>query len=755
MALLLEDRDKTVKRRKEYPKATTRATRMILLVIILLCFCSSTAEAFLVPSSSVVHPRSIRIIQWRAQAADHDDVTTTLEKQTVAQLKEELKTRGLPLSGVKSILIERLIGHDQSREEGFVIEDESDEGNVDVSNTSTGEDEGFVIEDNVVAVEKKETAIELLPGPLLKALAGRTTTNETTPTLLPVQERAFQPIASGSDAVLFAPTGSGKTLGYALPLFARLLEWKKAGTLKKRKRLTQQEYYTHTIKGEPSCPSILVLAPSRELAKQVGKVLSQYHPTSSGRVAAVFGGVPIERHVSLLRRDLDVIVGTPGRVRELIREGHLSTEHIKSIVLDEADVLLNFDDQPEIEMLLDGMLEDYQLILASATVNNHVKEFVKDVMEMDEKSEAFVMVGADGVDDDGDKTGLSSSKGAKRPTVSHWATAARSSARPGLASDIIATLSPRVGIVFVASKAEADAVSAEMAERLADVKVSVLHGDMSQSARSRTVAGLRENNSNGRNKILVATDVASRGLDLPGVDLVLQFGIPRRSGRDGTYDSDLYLHRSGRAGRIGGGSKPADAIILYDPAAGEGKLLPELEKELDHCFGIHIQPRSLPSPSEVMEASYIRAKRVCEDVAAGDDNFLSYFRGKVESELVHSASSHDREEALMMRLAAAMAALSGLGGAVTPRSLLTADTRDRTVRVWSDGKDVLSPPEVTQFVKGLGSGKLGRVTICKDGSAVFDLSVKRAERLLEAYNELNNKDEAGLLHIELPFELQS
>jgi superfamily II DNA/RNA helicase len=665
-----------------------------------------------------------------------------LEEKTVAQLKIELKTIGLPVSGTKAKLIERLIENNIEPEEILPAKDDEDKGWAldEEMDDSTTRAESTNMSSPTIS---KKGILELIPGPLLESLARRTNDN---PSLLPVQERAFTPIASGSDAVIFAPTGSGKTLGYVLPLFARLLEWKQSGALKKRRRLSQQQLIRNR---DPACPSILIIAPSRELAKQLGKVCSQFHPTSSGRVAAVFGGVPIERHASLLRKDLDVIVGTPGRIRELMREGHLSTSYVKTIVLDEADVLLNFDDQPEIEMLLDDMEEDYQLVLASATVNKRVRQFVKEVMEIDESDEGFVVVEGRGVDWSARTSatkGTATEPKSGRPAVSHWCTAARSSARSGLASDIVATLSPRVGIVFVASKIEADTVAEEMADRLTDVKVVLLHGDMSQSARSRTVAGLRE--TGGRPKILVATDVASRGLDLPGVDLVLQFGIPRRSGKDGTYDSELFTHRTGRAGRIGGGSIPADTILLYDPEEGEGRLLPELKDELN-SVGIHIEPRPLPSPMEVMEASYSRARRVCSDVG-GEGHFVSFFKDKIEAELEETPASN-REQYLLDRLAAAMAALVGLGRAVPERSLLTADLRDRTLRVWSDESVSLSPPEVTKFVKGLGSGKIGRVMICSDGSAVFDLPTKRASRLLATAGKSNGVDLP--LHVELPSKL--
>mmetsp|Transcript_26770 Transcript_26770/g.39601 ORF Transcript_26770/g.39601 Transcript_26770/m.39601 type:complete len:720 (+) Transcript_26770:91-2250(+) len=706
--------------------------------ILLLSF----IEAF-IPQTSLIFPHRESIYLMLR----HNDVET-LEESTVAELKAELRSRGLAVSGVKQQLIERLAS-DMKRSDSHVLErvssnaKNSHSASFHQDDDETDNDSATETFDYSINSHNKasQVVLDLLPEPLFDLLSQRT--GQTVPKLLPVQERAFKPILNGSDAVLSAPTGSGKTLGYALPLFSRLLSWKQNGTLKKRERFSKAEYYTNRL-----CrPSILVLAPSRELAKQVGQVLSQYHPTSSRRVAAVFGGVPIERHISLLRRDLDVIVGTPGRVRELIREGHLCIEEVKSIVLDEADVLLNFDDQPEIKMLLDGMTDDYQLVLASATVNWRVKEFVKEIMGIDEKSEAFIILKSSNLGNALESEMMPEKN--KRPIVGHWSMPGRSSSRTSVASDLILTLSPRIGIVFVASRQEANRVSQELSKRLTSTEVSVLEGDMSQSARSRTIARLRENNNlvNEKCKILVATDVASRGLDVFGIDLVLQFGIPRKAGKDGTYDSELYLHRAGRAGRIGGGSKPANIITLYDPLEGEGKILPDLEKELS-CDGIEIKPRALPSPVEVMEASYIGAMKNCDDCGK-DEEFVNYFREKIISEF-QLASPSEREERLINKLAAALASLSELEKVVTPRSLLTADTSCRTIRAWSDESAPLSPSEVIRFAKGLGSGKLGRVTICKDGSAVFDLPVKKVDRFLEAYHGCSNP----ALYLEIPSALE-
>mmetsp|Transcript_41275 Transcript_41275/g.46911 ORF Transcript_41275/g.46911 Transcript_41275/m.46911 type:complete len:723 (+) Transcript_41275:42-2210(+) len=721
---------------------------MILLIITTaLIFCSDPSNAFLTDQA-----RNNNLVHQVSKSSDLEEI---LRQSTVSELKTKLRIKGLPVSGIKPKLIERLVENIADDEnENFTIQ--SDETVItDFHHTSSrnelSETEGNEIDlriegeisNGLESNPPKQPLPISLPEPLLNHLLKETNSNDVA--LLPVQKRAFDPIVNGSDAVLFAPTGSGKTLGYVLPLFTRLLQWKKEGILKKRKRLSQEKYYK---KRDPVCPSILVLAPSRELAQQIGKVLSQYHPTSSRRVAAVFGGVPLERHASLLRREVDVVVGTPGRVRELMREGHLDTGYVKSIVLDEADVLLNFDDQPEIEMLLKGMTEDYQLVLASATIGQRVKKFMGEVMEIDEKSDSFIVV--DRIKHDESLNDDLNFADDNRPKVNHWFTAARSTARPGLAAEIIVSFAPRLGIIFVASKIEVERVAAELSEKLPNVKVNILHGDMSQATRSRSVASLREEkNSNiHKSKILVATDVASRGLDLPGVDLVLQFGIPRKSGKEGTYNPELYIHRAGRAGRVGGGSKQANAIVLYDPSEGETRLMPHLEKELSSS-GIKIKSRSLPSPKDIMEASYTQAVRVCNNMQSIDD-VTSFFKEKIVSDMNITTSTSERENELISRLSEAMAALSGLRKVVTSRSLLTADEKERTVRVWSDKAKYLDPPEVIQFVKKLGSGKLGRITICNDGSAVFDLPVKRANRLVQTYQDLSDAD----MHIELPSTIE-
>ena len=672
------------------------------------------------------------------------------------------------VSGTKSELLKRLSeehDHNNQKQDQIYISDSSN-NEVDSSGTSDELDEYYSDE------------LRQLPNIIRDEFIKYTTKDDVrTPNLLPIQQKSYHHIANGGDTVLFSPTGTGKTLAYILPLAARLLGWKRDGSLANKKTTYKKRSPGNKNNSmsseqvEPATPSILVIEPSRELARQVGKIWTRFHPTatksSKKHVVTVYGGVPMERHAAILSSKTDVVIGTPGRIKELIREKYLSTANLKSIVLDEADTLLNFKDVPEVEWLLDGMQDDYQLILASATINERVHAFVDEIMEISVGQEGYIVVNretdnADDASSNDSKSSFIESPANKQshPEVRHWSMAVSASSRVALACDLLLTTSPRRGIIFAPSKAEVEKVAQELSERLsADHSVHVLHGDMVQAARSRAVAAFRGDQSDSRSKkqtlsrmtrILVATDVASRGLDLPAVDLVLQLGVPRQSGKDGTFDSELYIHRTGRAGRFGN-SRTADAVLFYDSSLGERTTLKKLEAEMMRLKGVDISPRPLPSPHEVMDASYERAFQRCDEFGSESTNELvQYFKDRLIKDGFSEADIGTENSVLLDKLASAMAALSGLPEAVRPRSLLTANPGDRTIRVWTESGNPLSPPEVTNVVKSMGSGKLGRISICRDGSAVFDLSAKKAEKVLSSAN--NDGFESGW-HFELPGSL--
>lgn len=570
--------------------------------------------------------------------------------------------------------------------------------------------------------------------------------------LLPIQSASFRHIQEGNDAVLHAPTGSGKTLAYVLPLSA-------AAAVTKRHKVQRK-------KDEAVSPYVVTLLPSRELAKQVGKEWAKYY--ISGPVATVFGGVPLERHIAMLRKGADVLVSTPGRLRELVREGHVDYTQIEVVVVDEADMLLDTADSPDVQAILDGITEavgerdddpEYQLLLVSATVNDYVRNFAVKVMEISMTSKSFIQV-------EGNESRIlpsSSSSSSKivaesenaltssntPPLVQHWMTPVKSSMYPVVTADLIATLSPRLSIVFVPTKADTETVAAFLSNKLSSSSsiVRVLHGDMAQSQRSRTIALIRESEHKNQNQILVATDVASRGLDLPNVDLVVQFGIPRVAGKDGTYNVELYTHRTGRAGRVTRGQKGgiANSVLLYDVASGEGKLVHDVVTEVQGTIGVEIRPRPIPSTTDIVEAGYQRAiDELLVEASPSNDSLMSYVRSRLAAD--NRINVSDPEE-LLNHLCTALVALSNVDPSVSPAenrcSLITGDPADRTLCVYRDDGGSVTPTEVTKFCKTFGSGKLGRIMITKVGSAVLDLPEKRAKMLLKNVAAADESDLLG------------
>ena len=552
--------------------------------------------------------------------------------------------------------------------------------------------------------------------------------------MLPIQQASFIRIWQGHDTVLQAPTGQGKTLAFVLPLLA-------------------QQRSTPPPQAGVATPQVIAICPSRELARQVGKEWQRFAQQANS-VATIFGGVPVERHVALLKYKPRYVVATPGRLRELVRLGHLSYQQVTTLVLDEADVLLDAQDSPDIQAILRDMEETidterqenpkYQLILVSATLNNNVRTFTEEMeisprayisasATIHEETEAGVRPVSQASQSTPSQQSPSSSTSAPM-AVQHWHMSCKSSVRPKIAADVIAMLQPRLTLVFVPTKSEAESVAADLSTTC---QVTTIHGGMSQTARSRTIAQILRSSDDSTNQVLVATDVISRGLDLPNVDLVIQFGIPRVAGKDGTYNTELYTHRTGRAGRYRvnanatGKTRPANALLLWDPAVGEGKLLPPLAQEVEELLGRKILAKTVPSSLDIINTGYKRALSSITRHEHSETNQLSaYFRSRLEKDINISDT-----DALLDALANAMASVANLDPSLSPTkphaSLLSGDPALRTIRVSKDGS-VLSPSEVTVFCKQFGSGKLGRVTICNDGSAVFDLAMKKAEQLVEA-----------------------
>ncbi|WP_046469601.1 DEAD/DEAH box helicase, partial [Allosalinactinospora lopnorensis] len=314
----------------------------------------------------------------------------------------------------------------------------------------------------------------------------------TTP--FPIQAATIPDALSGRDVLGCGRTGSGKTLAFGLPLLMR----------------------TGERRADPRRPRGLVLVPTRELAHQVRDALLPYARTLGVRVGDVVGGSSYTRQINELRRGVDVLVATPGRLSDLIEQGACELDDVALTVLDEADQMCDMGFMPQVSELLDQVQSTGQTLLFSATLDGDVDKLVRRYMNDPETHS---------VD----------------PPVSHVTTMEHHLLKvlPRDKNQIVTQIAARDGrtLLFVRSKHRADSISEQLVN--AGVPCASLHGGKTQSVRTKTLAKFRE----GRIQTLVATDVAARGIHVDGIDLVVNVDLP-------TGHKD-YLHRGGRTARAG------------------------------------------------------------------------------------------------------------------------------------------------------------------------------------------------------------
>ena len=321
--------------------------------------------------------------------------------------------------------------------------------------------------------------------------------------LFPIQSACLEPALQGRDIVARAKTGSGKTLAFAIPIIERLLTARAPEAQQRR-----------------DAPLSLVMCPTRELALQVEREIEATAPRA--RCATVYGGAPIMKQVSNLRHGCDLVVGTPGRIMDLVERGDLRLEGIQFVVLDEADMMLDMGFKEDMDWILEQVTNpERQTMLFSATLPDWIRrlsrQYLRDPVTVD-------LVGEQGT-------------GKVSDDVTVRVVAVPQEEKRSLLPDLISVYAPRgKAVVFVETKREADEVAAAVASTHPS---ECLHGDIAQQSREVAMDLFRK----GQVRVLVATDVAARGLDIPDVDLVVHFDLPR--------NQETFLHRSGRTGRAG------------------------------------------------------------------------------------------------------------------------------------------------------------------------------------------------------------
>jgi superfamily II DNA/RNA helicase len=342
-----------------------------------------------------------------------------------------------------------------------------------------------------------------LAEPVTRALADAGYENATE-----VQARAIPPALQGRDLMVASSTGSGKTASFVIPALARILAARADATAKPRER------------GVVYGPRVLVLAPTRELALQVAKAATVYGRHVQGlRVATVLGGVPYPLQIKALRGPLDILIATPGRLLDHLQTGKAVLDNVEILVLDEADRMLDMGFIDDITTIAEHTPKARQTLMYSATFAGSVGRLAQQMLR------------------DAQKVDVSSHTDAHANIEQrlHWAD--NGTHKNALLDHILTTREMEQALVFTSTQRDAD----WLADRLADLghAVASLHGAMPQGRRTRTLTALRR----GELRVLVATDVAARGIDVRTISHVINYGLPMKA--------EDYVHRIGRTGRAG------------------------------------------------------------------------------------------------------------------------------------------------------------------------------------------------------------
>jgi len=322
-----------------------------------------------------------------------------------------------------------------------------------------------------------------------------------------VQMQAIPPALEGTDLMVSASTGSGKTAAFILPALQRVLIARGDNTKRREKGV---------IYG----PRVLVLCPTRELAMQVAKAATIYGRHVQGlRVATVVGGVPYPAQIAALRGPLDILISTPGRLLDHLQTGKCVLENVEMLVLDEADRMLDMGFIDDINTISDAIPATRQTVMFSATFLGHVGRLAQNLLR--EPKRIDVASHTDTHENIEQRL--------------HWADNVNH--KNALLDHILTQKEMEQALVFTSTQRDAD----WLADRLADMghHVASLHGGHPQGRRNRVLQGLR----NKQLKILVATDVAARGIDVPTISHVINYGLPMKA--------EDYVHRIGRTGRAG------------------------------------------------------------------------------------------------------------------------------------------------------------------------------------------------------------
>ncbi|MEV0381532.1 DEAD/DEAH box helicase [Nonomuraea sp. NPDC050643] len=415
----------------------------------------------------------------------------------------------------------------------------------------------------------------------------------------PIQAEAIPPLVEGRDLLGQAATGTGKTAAFALPVLQRT-----------------------PPSTDGSGPVTLVLVPTRELAVQVSEAFHRYGRTLGTRVLPIYGGAPIGRQLQALKRGVDVVVATPGRALDHIGRGTLDLAGLRTVVLDEADEMLDMGFADDIEEILAATPEDRQTVLFSATlpprIDGIARRHLRDPVRIE--------------------MGRAAAEGREAtPLVEQIAYLVARAHKPAALGRLLDIEAPTAAIIFCRTREEVDQLTEAMNGR--GYRAEALHGGMEQEQRDRVMARLRA----GTADLLVATDVAARGLDIEQLTHVVNYNVPSAP--------EAYVHRIGRVGRAG---REGVAMTLVEPR--EHRMLKSIERVTKQ----RIRVERLPTVAD------LRARRMELTRAALEECLL---QEDLESYHVVVESLTDEFDLMEVALAAVKLAHESSGAALDEQEI--------------------------------------------------------------------------------------
>ncbi|MCV3736835.1 DEAD/DEAH box helicase [Rhizobium sp. TRM96647] len=408
------------------------------------------------------------------------------------------------------------------------------------------------------------TDYERLVPAMASALAKRGYT-----TLTPVQKAVADPDLEGADLLVSAQTGSGKTVAFGLAFAPTLLGG--------------EERF-----GRASMPLALAIAPTRELALQVKRELEWLYGETGAVIASCVGGMDIRTERRALERGAQIVVGTPGRLRDHIDRGALDLSGLKAVVLDEADEMLDLGFREDLEFILEAAPDERRTLMFSATVPRAIEELARNYQR------------------DAVRVTTAAEKG-QHGDIAYRALAVTPHDRENAIINVLRFYEAPTAIVFCSTRAAVNHLTARLNNR--GFSVVALSGELSQNERTHALQAMRD----GRARVCIATDVAARGIDLPNLELVVHADLPT--------NPETLLHRSGRTGRAG--RKGVSALIVPVPAIRRAERLLATAKIMAEWANPPSADEILRRDDERLLADPILAEPVADDEAEFTDTLLS------------------------------------------------------------------------------------------------------------------------------------